>query len=657
MPLNPSVTNCAPIPPSLPLPVADATAFPPSLPANTGALLIAPPTGHRATIGSQAIIDLVPCHVWEQVAGMLAPQARASLARVSKSILRSVRVALHADKLLHHARRAATPSTIAPILRECTGPTHALPDQHRDKRQCLALAQPAIPMPSRAEILTTLARSVFRLPYTTTRGQHDTAKAVLGLPASVRARPLQQLLAAAGYRTRSEADAVRAVWEEYGVSPDDLIVAVMELPVSQRGPSLCAYLRLCSLPMSEEGLALWIDAGRALPLDQRVDLLMTLLERVAWRDGLPAHADRHLQLLRANGELVDSRQRPLSAQTTLLLKLVKALECDRSNTTYGPEFRSATWPTVWDAVLVSAQALSVEHRAVVIKAMAWVADKWAPPGTADRVRAAADGLLPTDREEVAAVLRHVEGSGPYPAEPPVEFSEFRAFVKTILKTTRDEAVILERYARLPENVQMAMQDSAKATAYRCDSKRVVWGPLAGAMLAHTTNAQRRAGSLHSSLVEAWHSLMWQTRESPSPEAIRGWQDIIAAALSRVEVTLRAEVLTALAVKFRNIDERVWLLQQAGTLPSSLRAPVLCWLAMFDLSNWSRNAQGVQVDAKPLLEQLIPAIAALPGQYQGLPLLALRELRAQPTRHAALQDVWKHFDAIRWAAPPEDRRFE
>ncbi|GAA0802066.1 hypothetical protein [Cupriavidus gilardii] len=655
MPLNPPVTGRAPPAPSF-LPVADPTAFPASHPASTGALAIALPPGQPASSASKATIDLVPCHVWQQVAGMLPPRTRANLARVSKSMLQSLRSTVHADRLLHHARRASTPSTIAPVLRACSPGTHALPDRHRDKRQCLALAQPPISMSSRAEILTTLARSVFRLPYTTTRGQHDTAQAVLGLPASVRARPLRQLLAAAGHRTRSEADSVRAVWDEYGVSPDDLMVSVMELPASQRGPSLCAYLRLCAVPMSEAALALWIDAGRALPLEPRVDLLLTLLERVRWRSGMPAIADRHLQLLQANGELVDARQRPLSAQTALLLELVKTLECDRTNTTLGPGFQSATWPTVWNAVLDSTQALSVEDRAVVIKAMAWVANEWAPPGTADRLRAAADGLLPTDREAVAAVLRYVEGGGPSPAGPPAAISEFMAFVKAILNTTRDDAVILERYAGLPEDVQLAAQDSARVTAYRCDRNVVVWGPLAGAMLAHTTNARRHAGSLDAGLAKAWRSMMVEMREPP-PEWSRIWRDIIAAALSRVEPTPRAEVLDALALKFRKIDERAWLLQQTRTLPSTLQAQVLCRLAMFDLRKWSGDRKGVQLAAKPLLEQLIAATAALPGQYQGLPLLALCELRAQPTRHAALRDVWKRFDALRWAAPPEDRRFD
>lgn len=655
MPLNPPVTGRAPSAPSFLL-VAEPTAFSSSHPASTGALAIAPPPGQPASSATKATIDLVPCHVWQQVAGMLPPRTCANLARASKSMLQALRNALHADKLLHHARRAATPSTIAPILRECTSGTHALTDQHRDKRQCLAPGQHVVPTARRAEILATLVRRVFQLPYLASRRQHDIARAVLDLPASVRAGPLQRLLAAAGYRTRTEADSAGAVWEEYGVSPDDLIVAVMELPASQRGPSLCAYLRLCARPLSEQGLALWIDAGRTLPLEQRVDLLLTLLERVRWRSGMPALADRHLQLLQANGELLDARRRPLSAQTALLLELVKTLECDRTNTTLGPGFQSATWPTVWNAVLDSTQALSVEDRAVVIKAMAWVANEWAPPGTADRLRAAADGLLPADREAVAAVLRYVEGGGPSPAEPLAAVSEFRAFVKAILKTTRDEAVILERYAGLPEDVQLAAQDSARATAYRCDSDLVVWGPLAGAMLAHTTNARRHAGWLDAGLAKAWRSMMVEMREPP-PEWGRIWRDIVAAALSRVEPTLRAQVLDALAVKFRKIDERAWLLQQTRALPSTLQAQVLCRLAMFDLRKWSGDRKGVQLAAKPLLEQLIAATAALPGQYQGLPLLALCELRAQPTRHAALRDVWKRFDAIRWAAPPEDRRFD
>ncbi len=621
----------------------------PSHPASTGALIIAPQAGHPAPFAYTTIaaIALVPGHIWERVAGMLAPRDRANLARVSKTILQAVQVMLHSDKVGHAARLAVTPSIIAAVLRSCSSaPAPALPQQHRDKRQCVALARPDIPVARRAEILTTLVQTVFGLPYTTSR-QRDVVKAVLDLPASVRGKPLQQMLTVVGARTRGRADSVRAVIEACGVSPDDLIIAVLGLPVNQRGPALCAYLGLSSQPMSGEALALWIDYARPLALDQRVAVLTALHARVAWCHGMPAHVDRHLQLLEANGELVDAMQRPLSVQKTLLLALVKELVSCRSTPFFGPEFHSAPWPTLLDAVLASTNALPIQDRGIVIQALAAAADGSAPAGTADRIRVAAKDLLPADREAVAAVFRFFEGAGPLVIPSPPALSEFFNF----LKTTKDEAVILERYARLPQEIQLAVQRGVIAKAYKRDEKRVQWAPLAGAMLARTTNARMNAGSLGPELIDAWDAMMCQTRESS--KAKRDWLKVTAWALSRIPPLPRAEVLNVLAAKFTQMDERQWILAQTLKLPLIIQAPILCRLAMFDLDKWDVQ----QLAAKPLLAQLIAATAALPGQYQGLPLVALQELRAQRRRHPALQDLWQRFGAMRWAAPPEDIRFD
>lgn len=612
MPLNPSVIHPAPTAPSLPtsgLPL-------PSHPAGTGALIIAPQAGHPAprTPTTIAAIALVPGHIWERVADMLAPRDRASVTRVSKAILQAVRVMLHSDKMEHDARLAVTPSIIAAVLRGCSAPTPALPQQHRDKRQCVALVRPVIPLTRRAEILTTLVRTVFGLPYTT-RQQHYVVKAVLELPASVRGKPLQQVLTLAGPRTRSKADSVRATFQECGVSPDDLIVAVLELPANQRGPCLCAYLRLSSQRMSAEGVALWADSARALPLDQRVAVLMALLDRVDWRYSMPADADGHLQLLKANGELVDAMQRPHPAQKTLLLALVKKLEAYRLSEMFRPESHRATWPTLWEAVVASTNALPVQDRGTVVKAL-------------------------------AAVFQPVEAAPTFNIEPPA-LTEFLDF----LETTNDNAVILARYAHLTEPIQLAAQESVIHKTYRNDTERAQWAPLVGAMLACTTNARMETGSLDPVLIEAWESMMCQTRESS--KAKRDWLNVTASALSRIAPLPRAEVLKMLAVKFTKMDERHWILEQTRTLPLMLQAPILCRLAMFDLNRWSTE----QTAAIPLLGQLVAATAALPGQYQGLPLIALQELRAERSRHPALQDLWNRFGAMRWAAPPEDIRFE
>lgn len=643
MPLNPSVIHPAPTAPSLPTPGLPLS----SHPAGTGALIIAPQAGHPAppTPTTIAAIALVPGHIWERVAGMLAPRDRASLTRVSKAILQAVGVMLHSDKMEHDARLAVTPSIIAAVLRGCSAPTPALPQQHRDKRQCVALVRPVIPLTRRAQILTTLVRTVFGLPYTT-RQQHYVVKAVLELPASVRGKPLQQVLTVAGPRTRSKADSVRATFQECGVSPDDLIVAVLELPANQRGPCLCAYLGLSSQRMSAEGVALWADSARALPLDQRVAVLMALLDRVDWRYSMPADADGHLQLLKANGELVDAMQRPHPAQKTLLLALVKKLEAYRLSEMFRPESHRATWPTLWEAVVASTNALPVQDRGTVVKALAAAAVKWSPSDTADRIRVAANDLLPADREAVAAVFQPIEAAPSFNIEPPA-LTEFLDF----LETTNDNAVILARYAHLPEPIQLAAQESVIHKTYTNDTERAQWAPLVGAMLARTTNARMETGSLDPVLIEAWESMMCQTRESS--KAKRDWLNVTASALSRIAPLPRAEVLKMLAVKFTKMDERHWILEQTRTLPLMLQAPILCRLAMFDLNRWSTE----QTAAIPLLGQLVAATAALPGQYQGLPLIALQELRAERSRHPALQDLWNRFGAMRWAAPPEDIRFE